>query len=234
MCPKWNLCALLLTLAASASLAAADEPAGLSAPAIHRENIEWLDVWIPNTNSTGLPRILLIGDSITREYDPVVEKALKGKAFVARLATSKSLGDPALLDEITLVLHEQHFDIIHFNNGMHGHEYTEAQYAAAAPALIETLHKNAPDAKLICATTTPVRDEKDLAKVGDYTQRVIARNKIMTDLCAKDGIPVDDLFPVLVDHPEYYKPGGVHHVPSGIKALADHVTAALTELLKKP
>src|ERR1700744_2027415 len=97
--------------------ASPDDPA-TQPSALHRENIEWLDVWIPDTNATGLPRILLIGDSITREYDPVVEKSLKGKAYVARLATSKSLGDPLLLDQVALVLREQHFDIIHFNNGM--------------------------------------------------------------------------------------------------------------------
>src|SRR4051795_9542211 len=75
-----------------------------------RENIEWLDVWVPNTNAHDLPRVLLIGDSITRAYYPEVEQRLKGKAYVARLATSKSVGDPALLQEIALVLSEAHFD----------------------------------------------------------------------------------------------------------------------------
>ena len=224
------LFAAFLFLGTCAFFANADEPADQSAP--HRESTEWLDVYITNTNATGLPRILLIGDSITREYHPVVEKALKGKAFVGRLATSKSLGDPALLDEVALVLHEQHFDIIHFNNGMHGHDYSEEQYAAAAPALIATIRKNAPDAKLICATTTPVRDADDLGKVGDYTQRVIARNKIMTDLCQKDGIPIDDLFPVVDGHSEFFSKGGVHHTAAGMNALAAHVAAALSDMLK--
>jgi hypothetical protein len=62
-------------------------------PRIVRENIEWLDVWVPNTNATDLPRVLLIGDSITRGYFKDVEEKLKGKAHVARLATSKSVGD---------------------------------------------------------------------------------------------------------------------------------------------
>jgi len=33
-----------------------------------REDIEWLDVWMPNTNEKKLPRVLLVGDSITRAY----------------------------------------------------------------------------------------------------------------------------------------------------------------------
>ena len=193
MLPLRALFAALLLLATYTLFAKAEEPASQSA--VHRESTEWLDVYITNTTATGLPRILLFGDSITREYHPVVEKALKGKAFVGRLATSKSLGDPALLDEVALVLHEQHFDIIHFNNGMHGQDYTEDQYAVAAPALLATIRKYAPDAKLICATTTPTRDADDLTKIGEYTPRVIARNKIMTDLCQKEGIPIDNLFP---------------------------------------
>jgi hypothetical protein len=85
---------------------------------IVREKIEWLDIWIPNTNDHALPRVLLIGDSITRGYGKAVETGLKDKAYAARLATSKSLGDPALLEQIALVLHEHKFDIIHCNNGM--------------------------------------------------------------------------------------------------------------------
>lgn len=58
-----------------------------------RETVEWIDVWLPHTNDDKLPRVLLIGNSITRGYYPKVEKLLKGKAYVARLTTSKSLGD---------------------------------------------------------------------------------------------------------------------------------------------
>src|SRR4051812_35843495 len=85
-----------------------------------RESIEWLDIWMPHTNDHGLPRVLLIGDSITRGYGKQVESNLKDKAYVARLASSKSLGDPALLEQVALVLREQSFEAIHFNNGMHG------------------------------------------------------------------------------------------------------------------
>ena len=90
-----------------------------------RESIEWLDLWMPKTNEEGLPRVLLIGNSITRQYYPEVEKQLEEKAFVARLSTSKSLGDPGLLQEIALALGYHQFDVVHFNNGMHGWEYSE-------------------------------------------------------------------------------------------------------------
>ena len=64
--------------------------------------------------------MLLIGDSITQGYYGQVAERLKGKASVARLTTSKSVGDPALLAEVALVLGQCRFDVVHFNNGLHG------------------------------------------------------------------------------------------------------------------
>src|SRR5882724_12993726 len=69
-----------------------------------RESIEWCDIWISHANETNLPRVLLIGDSITRAYYPEVEKKLADKAYVARLTTSRFPSDPVLAKEIALVL----------------------------------------------------------------------------------------------------------------------------------
>jgi len=83
------------------------------------ESIEWCDLWVSHANETNLPRVLLIGDSITRAYYPEVEKNLAGKAYVGRLASSAFISDPILLKEVAMVLDEYKFDVIHFNNGMH-------------------------------------------------------------------------------------------------------------------
>ena len=144
-----------------------------------RENIEWLDVWIPNTNDKVLPRVLLVGDSITRGYGKQVEANLKDKAYVARMATSKSLGDPALLDQVALVLREHHFDFIHFNNGMHGEGYSEEVYAAALPQLLATLKREAPKARIIFCTTTDVRERNKLENAAPKTMRMIRRNELL-------------------------------------------------------
>src|SRR5262245_62009815 len=114
-----------------------------------RESIEWCDIWISHANETNLPRVLLIDDSIARDYYPEVEKRLTGKAFVARLATSRFVADPVLQKEIELVLDGTKFDVIVFNNGMHGWQHAEAEYQKAFPKLIKTIRANAPKAKLI-------------------------------------------------------------------------------------
>lgn len=198
---------------------------------IVRENIEWLDVWLPDTNQHSLPRVLLIGDSIARSYTKQVEENLKGKAYVARLATSKSLGDPALLDQVALILKEQSFDVIHFNNGMHGDGYTETQYEAALPGLLEVLRHLAPRAKLMWASTTDVRVRNNLAEINPKTARVMRRNEIAAAIMTRRNIPIDDLFAAIKDHPEYHAADGIHFNPQGVDVLAAQVSREIEPLL---
>src|SRR5882672_8015388 len=170
-----------LTAGLAGNLAVAEENA--LPPA--REAIEWCDIWISHANETNHPRVLLIGDSIARDYYPEVEKQLAGKAFVARLATSRFVADPVLLKEIELVLNQERFDVVLFNNGMHGWQHSEEEYQKGFPKLIKTIWARAPKARLICATTTPLRDGKDItydtkAKYSD--ERIAARNAIVAEI----------------------------------------------------
>jgi lysophospholipase L1-like esterase len=203
----------------------------LAQPPVHRENIEWLDVWLPDTNAHALPRVLLIGDSITRAYGKLVETRLAGKAYVGRLATSKSLGDPALPEEITLVLRQQSFDVIHFNNGMHGDAYSEADYAAALPAVLAAIRQAAPNARLILATTTDVRVKNNLAAADPKTERMTRRNEIVRETAARERLPLDDLFAVIQGHPDYHAADGIHFNETGSAALAAQVAASIEKLL---
>ena len=204
----------------------------LAAGQVVREKIEWLDVWIPETNSRGLPRVLLVGDSIARGYGKQVEAGLKDEAYVARLATSKSLGDPLLLEQIALVLREHRFDVIHFNNGMHGDGYSEETYAAALPELLRALRQGAPKAKVIFSTTTDVRENGRLETVKPKTQRMVRRNESVMAFAAREKIPVNDLFEVVREHPEYHAADGVHFNEKGNAALAAQVVAEIRKVLK--
>src|SRR5260221_5317630 len=143
-----NLANLMMKLILSAafavccfSVASATPP---DVPPSSRESIEWCDIWISHASDTNLPRVLLIGDAITRDYYPEVEKHLAGKAYVARLTTSRFLSDPVLAKEIALVLEDTKFDIIHFNNGMHGWQHSEQEYQKAFPIFLATIKSHAP------------------------------------------------------------------------------------------
>jgi lysophospholipase L1-like esterase len=200
---------------------------------VMREDIEWIDVWMPNTNNHSLPRILLIGNSIVRGYYPEVAKLMDGKAYVARLSTSKSLCDPGLNKEIALIMSYYKFDIVQFNNGLHGFDYTEAEYKKAFPGFVKAIRKAAPNAKLMWASTTPVRNYPDASTFHPRTERVKERNNIALEyISTQKDIKVNDLWALVIDHPEYYKGGdGTHPVSAGFSALAQKVAAELTTLL---
>ena len=199
-----------------------------------RESIEWLDVWMPNTNDTDLPRILLIGNSITRGYYPEVQKALTDKAYVARLTTSKSIGDPGLLSEIALILDYYKFDIVHFNNGLHGWGYTEKEYGNAFPAFISVIRQKAPAARLIWATITPIRSRTDINAFDSRTKRIKERNKIALDFVAKQkDIAVDDLWGFTIDKTEFFQGGdGTHPNKNGYEQIGNKVASELSDLIK--
>ena len=194
---------------------------------IKRENIEWTDVWFPNTNAHDLPRVALIGDSITRAYYAAVENNLKGKAYCARIATSKAIGDPALPAQLAMFLAEAKFDVVHFNIGMHGWEYSEDDYREFLPELLAAIRKGAPGAKLIWASTTPVRKDKI---PGPSNERIAARNRIAREFFEKQGIAIDDLGASMAGHQDLHK-DDVHFNDEGSAILAAQVAAAIEKLL---
>lgn len=218
---------LALVAAIGANVGTAAEP-----PHIAREAIEWCNIWIPDANETKLPRVLLIGDSITGGYGPKVEEPLKGKASVARLTTSKSIGDPVLLTEVALVLGQCRFDVVHFNNGLHGSGYSEEEYTKHFPELLATIRREAPQAKLIWGTRTPVRRAGNLNVIAEETKRVEARNKIAAEITARERIALDDLFGLVKDHPEYWSADGVHFNAQGIAAQTVQVASRIAEALQ--
>ena len=227
-----NLISALCLAAGFASSVAAAKP-DAAPPA--REAIEWCDIWISHANETSLPRVLLIGDSIVRDYYPEVEKRLAGKAFVGRLATSRFVADPVLLKEIETVLDGTKFDVIVFNNGMHGWQHSEAEYRKAFPKLIKAIRAHAPKAKLIWATTTPLRNGKDVTydTKADYSdERIAARNAVAAEIVAAQKIPTVDLNAAVRGHPEFHS-DNVHFNGQGSQILAAQVCAAVEKLLPR-
>src|SRR5213083_206943 len=220
---------LIIALCLAAGFASS---VAVAAP-LAREAIEWCDIWISHANESNLPHVLLIGDSIARDYYPEVEKRLAGKAFVARLATSRFVADPVLLKEIESVLDGTKFDIIQFNNGMHGWQHSEEEYRKAFPKLIKTIRAHAPKAKLIWATTTPLRDGKDVTydtKAEYSDKRIAARNALAGEIVAAQKIPTVDLNAAVRGHPEFHS-DNVHFNTQGVQILAAQVSAEVEKLL---
>lgn len=191
------------------------------------EDIEWCDVWMPHMRENGLPRVLLVGDSITRAYYKDVEENLKGKAYVARLTTSAAIGDPALMMQIHTFLSEARFDVVHFNVGMHGWAYTEDDYRKLLPELLKVVRKDAPGARLIWASTTPVRKDRE---PGPSNARIQARNEIAQKYFTARHIPIDDLYTLMTAHPELHT-DDVHFNKEGAGLQARQVAAEIEKLI---
>jgi lysophospholipase L1-like esterase len=223
------LCYFCLAIATAIGATAAIQA---EEPHIAREAIEWCNIWITDANGAKLPHVLLIGDSITQGYYQQVADGLKGKASVARLTTSKSVGDPALLAEVALVLGQCQFDVVHFNNGLHGWGYSEEEYKQHFPELVATIRKHAPKAKLIWATITPMRQAGKLDVIAENSKRVQARNKIAEEIVTKEAIAIDDLYGLVENHAEYWSGDGVHFNRQGIAVQAEQVSKRIAEFLK--
>jgi len=214
---------ILLSFLLLASMSPADEPI--------RERIEWVDIWVTDADKDDLPRVLLIGDSITRGYFAEVERHLAGKACCARLTTSKCVSDPSFIDEVQLLLKHYRFAAIHFNNGLHGWGYTEEQYRQGLADSIDAIREGAGDAKIIWATTTPVRNRSDLEQFAERTARIEARNRIAAEIMKERGIPTNNLFGLVVDHPDWYSNDGTHFNGKGKAAQGMQVADKLIGLL---
>ena len=74
-----------------------------------KENIEWVNIWCENTNDKTLPRVALVGDSITQQSFQTVQKELKGLALVDYFATSYSLLSPAYENMLTGFLNDSKY-----------------------------------------------------------------------------------------------------------------------------
>lgn len=168
------------------------------------EKIEWTWEVTPEHVQPELPNVLLLGDSITRNYYPTVAKELEGKANVYLFSASTSVGDPRLpgqLKEFFKMVNVK-FRVVHFNNGMHGWGYTETEFGDNFSAYIKAIRKDAPRAKLVWANVTPVPKDDPTAQTN---ARIEARNAITEPVIADEKIPLDDQYALMKQHPEMYQ-----------------------------
>jgi acyl-CoA thioesterase-1 len=183
------------------------------------------------------PRILLIGDSISMGYTPLVQEILKDKADVQR--PKENCGETARgLAKMDAWLGEKKWDIIHFNFGLHDLKYLDAQgkyvgpdqgkQVASVPQYEESLRQivarlKKTGAKLVWASTTPVPDGSAGRVLGDELKYNEAAAKVMKE----NGVAINDLHKVVVSGPEGMQlPKNVHFSKEGYAVLARAVVAA--------
>jgi hypothetical protein len=192
------------------------------------ETFEWNHSWIITQPQNGVSkRLLLIGDSHVERYFPVVTEMLKGEFLVCKISTSKSLGDPAFLNQLKGLLGNFSFDAIFFNNGLHGVAYSTEAYAKDLPPVLKLLRKNSPAAKIFWVNTIARRVPDKLDQFDMYQHDVVDRNKAVLDFCTKRDIPVLDFSKMSLENLSYYSRDGIHFNETGVKAQAQMIADKL-------
>jgi hypothetical protein len=195
------------------------------------EKIEWTWADRPEHPDPKLPNVLLIGDSITRAYYPDTSRLLAGKANCYLFATSASSGDPRLLKQISSLVDimPANFAVIHFNNGMHGWGYTEQQYGQGLPAFVIAVRKLSPSARLIWASTTPVRKP---TTAGATNERVHQRNQLALAVMKRTHITIDDQETLMLQHQDLHQ-DDVHFTLAGSAIQAQQVAQTILQALSQ-
>lgn len=190
------------------------------------------------------PRILIIGDSISIGYFPFVKQALSTEADVYHNKGNAQFSANGL-QKINSWLGDGHWDIIQFNWGLwdiayrnpavnnQGHRdkvngkltATPEQYRQNLEALVAILKKTG--AKLIFVTTTVVPDKE----VGRFVNDVEKYNAIAKKVMEKNGIQVNDLYPLSVPTHKQFGLGddNVHYTEKGYQILSQQIIKGLKQ-----
>ncbi len=194
----------------------------------------------PVTENPALPRVLIIGDSISIGYTVGVRKLLEGKANVLRIPVN---GGPTTngMKNLEEWLGTGKWDVIHFNWGLHdikrmkdGKADATTEWQVPPDAYkknLETLAQRlkATGAKLIWATTTPVPDGVE----GRVKGEEVKANAIAAEVMQANGVAVDDLYGyVLPQVRQYQFPANVHFNEEGYAFLAKQVADSILDALK--
>lgn len=194
----------------------------------------------------GLPRVLLIGDSISMGYTLPVRDALKGKANVHRPKVNCGPTTTGL-KSIDTWLGDSEWDVIHFNWGLHDLKYMgpdgenlgdptnpachqqvpPEEYEKNLRQLVERLKKT--EAKLIWRNTTPVPKGSAGRVVGDSVKYNAIAEKIMQE----NDIRIHDLYAFAYQQQEKIMlPANVHFTKEGYDTLAADVVAVIQKTLE--
>jgi len=199
----------------------------------------------PIKEMPGLPRVLLIGDSISIGYTLPTRALLNGKVNLHRIPTN---GGPTIkgLEQIDTWLGKKKWDVIHFNWGLHDLKYMGPngenlfpkekggkvqvpiqEYEKNLERLVVRMKKT--NAKLIWRNTTPVPPGSKGRYVGDSIKYNAAAARVMI----RHGIPTHDLFTMSKKRmKEIMLPANVHYTKDGSEVLGGDVAMVILEALK--
>ncbi len=201
---------------------------GFYLPIHKREKVDGkVNAWDYVEDDPALPRVLIIGDSVSRGYTLAVRKVLKGKANVHR-APANCGPTKAGLEKLDVWLGEGKWDLIHFNFGIHDRATPLEDYRERLGKIVDRL--SGTGAKLIWATTTPI---PDVSETKQTSASIVERNAIAAEIMKGKGVAINDLFAAITPHlATVQNPKDVHFNPDGYDFLGEKVGSAIEANLK--
>jgi acyl-CoA thioesterase-1 len=200
-----------------------------------------------------LSRVLLLGDSISmgvgssghyQGYEVPTQNLLRGMATVRGI--SGDGGNTRFgLKNLPEWLGKEHWDVIHFNWGLHD---IVRKSDGQCIVLLDEYEKNlreivkklkATGATLIWATTTPVPEKEANRAANRRNSDVIAYNSAALRIMDEERVAIDDLYSFAFPRlKEIQQPEDVHFTFEGsavlAKPVADSILAALKQRRKTP
>ena len=196
-----------------------------------KERFEWVQSWCDEAPSNDLPRVLLIGDSITRQYQDCVRELLRGKCYVDYFSSSYAVDSPIYQTLIKAFVGDSKYAIIHFNNGLHGFHIGKSTYKSRLKKLLKTFPN---DCKIILANATFVLEEGKVIPDKMCGKRVSERNVAIDELAEEFGFPIDNLYSVSQTIDSNGRSNdGTHFKEEGIDILANNVVKSILNVSNK-
>ena len=194
-----------------------------------KERFEWIQSWCDETLNEDLPRVLLIGDSITRQYQERVRESLRGKCYVDYFSSSYAVDSHMYPIMIKTFIGDSKYGVIHFNNGLHGIHVSKRTYKSRLRKLFKAFPK---DCKVVLANTTSVFEQGNVNPDKAWSKRVFERNSAILELANEFCFSIDDLYTAsqtidlngrCID--------GTHFEAGGVSVLADSVVKSVLNVL---
>ena len=175
-----------------------------------------------------LPRVLLIGDSVSGGYTLATRKLLAGRANVHKAPENCGPTSNGLKKLDVWLGDNEKWDVIHFNFGIHDRATPIADYTHRLEQLIERMQKTG--AKLVWASSTPIPDDPEKKQTA---ASIVDRNQAAAEVMHQHGIPIDDLFTAITPHlATMQNPHDVHFNATGYDFLGQQVATSIETALK--
>jgi GDSL-like lipase/acylhydrolase family protein len=196
---------------------------------------------LPIKRAQNLPKVLIIGDSISMGYTPVLKNILKARARVTHPKNNCQHTQKGIM-KLDEWIGERKYKVIYFNFGLHDLKHVDPvtqkpskkaedplmtdlkDYEANLNQIVSKL--KATGATLIFATTTPVPEKSTPLRDPEMPPKY---NAVAVNVMKKQKVEVDDLYAfVFPQNEKIQEANNVHYTVAGYQIIGERVAATIS------